>query len=475
MFFIFFSFAGSGVPVSVGLILRKKEGAGVGRETSFDVVNCRQVRSPNVDSGVDLGGLCRFFVWIYTGSMESSGQKRQALAGRDGREIEEAPAWVLDVLLGILVALVIAVVISAEQGGSQEPDAVAYLFAAGFGALMLVRRRFPVIVLAATMLMLSGYYILDYPAIGLAVPVAAALYSAAEFGHLRAALVISLLLVVTSTYFRYIDGETIAFLLGYELVSTVTLMAAAIALGDSTRSRRALRAEQEEIARLIRQEHAHRAEQRVEAERMRMARELHDVIGHSISVISLHTNVAREAVGRDDEATRQALGYVRAAASEAMQELRATVKVLRQPPGKQEEQATQPASSQPLGSLRALGTLVEHARSSGLTVDVELTGAVDGLPGTVDTAAFRIIQESLTNVMRHAHATRVAVVVQAEPQAVRLRVTDNGRAKAKEVGAGSGIAGMRERARLLGGRLTAEALAAGGFEVRATLPLEDGA
>ena len=306
------------------------------------------------------------------------------------------------------------------------------------------------------------------------VPVAAALYSAAEFGHLRAALVISVLLVVTSTYFRYVDGETIAFLLGYELVSTVTLMAAAIALGDRTRSRRALRAEQEEIARLIRQEHAHRAEQRVQAERMRMARELHDVIGHSISVISLHTDVAREAVGRDDEATRQALGHVRVAASEAMQELRATVKVLRQPADKEGEQASLPASSQPLGSLRALGTLVAHARNSGLTVDVEVTGAVDGLPGTVDTAAFRIIQESLTNVLRHAQATRVAVVVQVEPRAVQLRVTDNGREKAEEIGVGSGIAGMRERARLLGGRLTAEALATGGFEVRATLPLEDG-
>ena len=203
----------------------------------------------------------------------------------------QVPAWFLDLLLGIAVTVVIAIVISADQGGSQEPDALAYLFACGFGGLMLARRRFPVLVLVATMFLLFVYYALGYPAIGLAVPVSAALYSAAESGRLLASIIVSLVLLIVSTTFRLNEGQSAAFLFGYELVSAVTMMAAAIALGDGTRSRRALRTEQEQSARLIEQEHAHRTEQRVQAERLRMARDLHDVIGHSISVISLHADV----------------------------------------------------------------------------------------------------------------------------------------------------------------------------------------
>jgi signal transduction histidine kinase len=330
---------------------------------------------------------------------------------------------------------------------------------------MLLRRRFPVAVLVVTMLLLSAYYILDYPAIGLAVPVAAALYSAAEFGHLTAAIVVSLLLVVASTYFRILDGEPIAYLLGYELISTVTLMAAAIALGDSTRARRALRAEQEQTARLIEQEHAYRAEQRVQEERVRMARDLHDVLGHSISVISLHADVAREAIGSNDDEARQALTHIRSVSSETMRELRATVKLLRNPGGEQAERSTT--------SLANLSTLVEQTRASGLEVDVKVQGDLASLPATVDTAAYRIVQESLTNVMRHTRATHVDLTIVVDAQELRLQLTDNGAALPGPVAPGSGITGMAERARVLGGMLTARPLSAGGFQVNATLPLKD--
>lgn len=376
-----------------------------------------------------------------------------------------APAWVLDLLLGIAVTLVIALVISARQGGRQSPDALAYLFACAFGGLMLVRRRFPVAVLVLTMFLLFGYYTLDYPAIGLAVPVAAALYSAAELGHLTASIVVSLLLIVVSTYFRLREGQPVAYLLGYELVSTATLMAAAIALGDSTRARRVLLAAQKETARLIEQEHAYRAEQRVQAERVRMARDLHDTIGHSISVISLHADVAREAIGRDDEQARQALAQIRTTSSDTMRELRATVKLLRSPTSEQPDRS--------IASLTNLSSLVQNAAASGLQVEVHLHGELAGLPGAVDTAAFRIIQEALTNIIRHADATRVDLTIGVDGRALRLQITDNGAARPGVITPGSGIAGMRERVRLLGGTLVAEPQAAGGFAVNATLPLED--
>jgi signal transduction histidine kinase len=397
--------------------------------------------------------------------MQPAINRKQRLITQGMKKEEQVPSWVLDLLLGVAVTLVIALVISARQGGSQDPDVIAYLFACGFGALMLVRRRFPVAVLVVTMVLLSAYYIRDYPAIGLAVPVAAALYSAAERGHLPAAIVASIFMVISSNYFRIQEGQDVTYLLGYELIWTVALMAATIALGDNIRSRRSLRAEQEQTARLIEQEHAYRAEQRVQAERVRMARDLHDTIGHSISVISLHADVAREAMGRDDEQARQALAQIRATSSDTMRELRATVRLLRSPSGDQPDWS--------IASLTNLSSLVQNATASGLQVDLHIQGDLSDLPGIVDTAAFRIVQEALTNIIRHANATRVDVTIGIAAESLRLQISDNGSAHPGTGTLGSGIIGMSERARLLGGTLVAEPQAAGGFTVNATLPLED--
>lgn len=380
-------------------------------------------------------------------------------------EPQQVPAWVLDLLLGIAVTLIVALVISADQGGRQDPDLIAYSFAGGFGALMLLRRHFPVVVLVATMFLLFGYYALEYPAIGLAVPVAAALYSAAEQGRLPAAILVGLLLIVVSTTIRLRDGQPAAFLLGYELVSTVAMMATAIALGDSMRARRSLRTEQEQTTRLIAQEHAYRAEQRVQAERVRMARDLHDLIGHSISVISLQADVAREAIGHSNAEAQQALTHIRATTTETMRELRATVKLLRNPAGAQPDRS--------VATLANLPTLVENARASGLTVVLECTGEFQTLPTTVNTAAYRIIQEALTNVIRHANATVVTIRLERTTQTLDLQVVDNGNGCGKPFIPGSGITGMRERARLFGGDFSAQPKTTGGFAVRAVLPVEE--
>lgn len=373
------------------------------------------------------------------------------------------PEWVLNALLGIVVALVVALSISLDLGGTNPPDALAYLFAGGFGVFMLARRRFPMAVLIATMCWFFAYYALGYPTIGLAMPVVAALYSAAERGRLTAAIIVSLTLVSVALYFRVQDGKTIVYLLGYELVTPATLMAAAIALGDSTRVRRALRAEQEHTARLIAQEHAYHVEQRVQAERVRMARDLHDLLGHSISVISLHSDVAREAIGINDDQARQALVRVRAASAHTMRELRSIVKLLRG--------STREPADRAIISLTDLSSLIENVRASGLTLDVRITGTLDTLPAHVDTAAYRIIQESFTNILRHALATQVVLTVAIEPQGLKLHIVDNGRAAVGHCSIGNGIVGMKERARLVGGMLTAQPCATGGFEVIAALPM----
>jgi signal transduction histidine kinase len=392
--------------------------------------------------------------------MQNAIDTTHPVRGRD-----HVPAWVLDLLLGVAVTLVIMLVISANLGGRTSPDVLAYGCAAGFGALMLLRRRFPVAVLVATMFLLFAYYTLGYPSMGLAVPVAAALYGAAERGKVSAAIVISAILLIVSTYFRLRDGESVAYLLGYELVSSAMLMAAAIALGHGTRSRRALRAEQEQTARLIAQEHALRAEQRVQAERVRMARDLHDVIGHSMSVISLHADVAREAIGSDDDAARVALRHIRSASSATMRELRATVRLLRNPDGEPPPGA--------IASLRNLQTLIDNAGSSGLRVDLAITGDLDRVSAAVDTAAYRIVQEALTNILRHASATHAAIAIGIDRHALRIEITDDGAARPGAIVPGNGIVGMTERARLLGGTLRAQPRQGRGFEVIAALPIGD--
>jgi signal transduction histidine kinase len=367
----------------------------------------------------------------------------------------------VDALLGAGVTAVVSVVISADQAGHQEPDALAYLWAAGLGALMLARRHYPRAVLAVSVLGLFAYYAAGYPAVGLAVPVAAALFSAAEAGRLGAAVAGALVALGTSLWVRLLQGQDAAFVLGFDLVPHVALMAAAIALGDGLRSRRAQQAQQREVARLQAQQYARDAERRVHAERLAIARDLHDSLGHTVSVISLHADVAREALGRDEAAAREALTLIRDAASRTMRELRSTVALLRSP--------GEPAAG--LVSLAGVGPVLRAARDAGIEVveDIDVPGP---LPDTVDAAAYRIVQEAVTNVVRHSGASRVHVAAHADDEALLLTVSDDGAGAASTRSGGHGIAGMAERARALGGELTATAGGAGGFTVRARLPLE---
>lgn len=197
-------------------------------------------------------------------------------------------------------------------------------------------------------------------------------------------------------------------------------------------------------------------------ERMRIARDLHDTIGHTLSVASLHAAVASEAT--DPEARDTALAEVRGAASEALRELRGTVKVLRT------DAAGGPA---PALGLASREQVLETVRSAGLQVDEQVTVPAERLPRAVDAAAHRILQESVTNVLRHAGASRVQVRAELTGGVLDLRIIDDGAAGRDSSAAahpGTGITGMRERAELLGGTLTAGP-GPSGFTVHARLPL----
>lgn len=370
---------------------------------------------------------------------------------------------VTDVVLALAMALVVAVVIAADPAAVRHAGPGAYLFAVGFGALVLLRRRAPRTMLVITVLAVFVYYALQFAPIGTALPAIAALYSAAEMRRTGWAVGAGTALIAVATYYRTVGNTPEEALAPYELVTDVALVAAAIALGVAVR-----------LSREARGHEARAAEQRLQAERLRISRDLHDVVGHNLSVIALHSGVAAEAVGRDDDAARRALGHVRDATSGTLHELRSTVRLLRGSVGGSSDVAAPDSGSAeapaPTG-LAGVSTLVRSAQATGLGIDVTLDVPPGLLDGAIDAAAYRIVQESLTNVLRHAAATRVAVSVRVTDGRLVLGVSDDGRGAGPGLVPGSGISGMRERVALLGGTLTMGDAPGGGFRVAADLPL----
>jgi len=371
------------------------------------------------------------------------------------------------VLLAVAVTLVVSLLIAADVNRS-GPTPWAHGWSVALGALLLVRRRYPVLVVALSVVAVIGYYVAGNPPIGVAVPVAAAVFSAAEYGRMVAAAVASILLVAVSVIYRLTDGQDPGFVIGYELPGHAILLAGAIALGDSVRARRELRRQAAEIAALVAERYRHETEQQVLAERLALARELHDSVGHALTVVSLHTEVAQEAAGAaDDDGVEAALQVISETTAATFADLRRTVADLRQ-------QDPAERSEAPVASL---AVAVRPAEQAGLEVGTRVQVRTP-LPAGVEAAVLRIVQESITNVVRHARASRVEVSVVEADSTVTVRVEND------HVGSGAlprldrpghGISGMRERTHLLGGTFSAGPLPSGsGWLVQATIPTEEG-
>ncbi|KJY26001.1 histidine kinase, partial [Streptomyces sp. NRRL S-444] len=202
---------------------------------------------------------------------------------------------------------------------------------------------------------------------------------------------------------------------------------------------------------------------RVDEERLRIARELHDVLAHSISVINVQAGVGLALLDTDPEQARTALTTIKAASKEALGEVRQVLNTLRAP-GE--------APRTPAPGLGRLPELVDQAASAGLTVSVEGEAAARGLPPGTDLAAFRILQEALTNVVRHSGSRTARIRIARPPGVLELRVDDDGPATGGDAGgSGTGLIGMRERAAAQGGTIEAGPRPDGGFRVLARLPL----
>jgi signal transduction histidine kinase len=233
-------------------------------------------------------------------------------------------------------------------------------------------------------------------------------------------------------------------------------------LGRVLRSRNALNRRLDEQAEEIERNRAARERAAVLSERTRIARELHDVVAHDVSVMLVQAAAAKRTVPADPERARAAIAAVEETGREALGELRRLLGVLRRGDGE--------LALAPQPSLDRIGSLVERMRAAGLPVELEMAGDPFHLPPGVDAAAFRIVQEALVNVMRHAAATRALVHVCYEPAAVELVVSDDGRG-AGAIRDGRGLINLRERVALYGGELRAERRRPRGFELRARLPV----
>ncbi|GAA3124413.1 sensor histidine kinase [Streptosporangium carneum] len=322
-------------------------------------------------------------------------------------------------------------------------DAPAYLLLVVAGLALAGRARFPVAVLATTLGCSAALAALHYP-----------------YGPVFLTLVVAL---YTVTVHRSLPHGVAAFTLGGAALTAADLVSGGapsnavvwyssmlipygvgLIVRANTRARLATaEAEWEQTLR------------RAQEERLAIAREIHDVLGHSLTLINMRAGVALHVAARRPDQALEALETIKRTSGDALRELRATLEVVR--------------DRAPSAGLDGLGALVASMDSTGVTVELTVLGASGDVRPAVGHAVYRIVQESLTNVLRHSGARRATVTVDHGPEATTVEIADDG--TALDGPEGSGISGMRERAAALGGALTAGPLSGGGFAVRARFPV----
>jgi signal transduction histidine kinase len=334
---------------------------------------------------------------------------------------------------------------------------VAFCLAAG--ALLL--RRWPTTVLVLSVLSVAALRGGDLIGSGWAWPATAAFVAVVLAGRMRTAVIIG---VITLLYGASWDGFVVT---DHTVNQTLTRiggetlwLAAVLAAAQAYRNTRRWR--DEVAARLAQDEHERDldARRRRAEERVDIARDLHDVVSHTLAVVGVHLNVALDAFDTEPAEAREALRLAQGVRGRAMTDLKALVDVLR------DGQVPEPAAG-----LEGVDRLVGQVRAAGLEVAVTEFGDRADVPAPVATAVYRVVQESLTNTVRHAGATRAVITLRYAPTSVVVDVTDDG-SGGEVVADGHGIAGMRERVAALGGALTAGPSKTG-FTVRATIPVHE--
>jgi signal transduction histidine kinase len=361
----------------------------------------------------------------------------------------------VDALIVVLAALAVA---EASFAASQRPRAATVPLVLLWTLPLLLRGRFPLgapvavfVVLAAEAVAL-GDVVTDAQITGFMI--LAAFAAAGAHPDVRSALAGALVGYASIATILLDDRPRLASTLS---VIGVSAVAWAIARALVERGRRAEHLE--ERAAGLERAHA----KAVAHERATIARELHDVIAHSVSVMTVQAGAARLLLDEDPPRARESLVAVEETGRQALGEMRRLLGILR---GDEHETRLAP---QP--GIADLDALVEHVRAAGLPVDVVVEGEPKRLPPGIDLAAYRVVQEALTNALKHAGAARAQVSIRYGVTALELAVTNNGQVRENGRG-GHGLVGMRERVTLYGGKFEAGPRRGGGYAVRASLPLE---
>jgi signal transduction histidine kinase len=327
------------------------------------------------------------------------------------------------------------------------------LILTGSVSLYWLRTR-PIPVLWATVVSTLVYMLMQYPYGPVIFPFVIAAFSVIRFGHRLQGW-----LGLVALYVGHVGGRIILGLNELGVYQTLLVGTCFVVLGFVAELFRAHRDRVMAAARTRQEAELRKAGE----ERLRIAQELHDVVAHHISLINVQASTALHLVDRQPEQAGPALSAIKDASKEALVELRSIVGILRQ--------SDESAPRQPVAGLERLEHLISRTSRAGLEVHTIVHGDPRPLPTGLDRAAFRIIQESLTNVVRHAKASEATVRIQYGEQALVLQVDDDGRSLTGPPKEGNGIIGMRERATALGGTLTATRTPTGGLRITAQLPL----
>ncbi|WP_242613933.1 sensor histidine kinase [Actinomadura roseirufa] len=364
---------------------------------------------------------------------------------------------------GCLLAVVVSVLVLMRQEDRSHMPLFGWGLVVLSSGVLYFRHRHPIAVAVVTLLACGLYYPLTEPDGPIVITFVVALYTAAAEGHVVIASVLGASALGAITFgesrgrSQHLQDAALYLLAGW--------FVAVIAIGGFARNRRAYLREAERRALAAERGREEEARRRAIEERLRIARELHDVLGHNISLINVQATAALHGLAREPERAEAALSAIKQASKETLRELRATLGVLRQ------VDEDGPGGAAP--GLGRLAALTGGIAAAGLDVRTEVEGEPRALPAEADLAAYRIVQEALTNVTRHSDAASAVVRIRYCDGHVLVQVDDDGTGVAPAsatLGTGSGIRGMRDRAEALGGDLAAGARPGGGFTVRARLP-----
>ncbi|MGH8977417.1 MAG: sensor histidine kinase [Acidimicrobiia bacterium] len=373
--------------------------------------------------------------------------------------VRNVSPWLIDALIATAFLVIMPTALANSGPDYREPTAFAYVVAIASVLPYYARRRAPLVAFLISATGLMVLVLRDFQGDPLPLLLLVGTYTVAAYCSARDRLICALALALC---FLLLGIFGAVGMNAAGLFANIAIFTAAYFFGATIRNRRLYMEELEARTSALERERDEEAKRAVADERLRIAQELHDVVAHSMGVIAVQAGVGAHVIESDPGEAKKSLEAISTTSRATLTEIRRMLGVLREDSG---------AGYEPAPDLTALPRLVDSVRAAGLDVAMDVEGASADVPPGVSFTAYRIVQEALTNVMKHAGPARATVLVGYEPGVVRLEVSDDGRGvNGRSADGGHGLVGMRERVAVYGGTLTAAPKPGGGFKVAATLP-----